>query len=810
MAQSSAQQNVVPLQDNLANPQVATTTPTTIATTYDGNAATIVVPFVADMAADAAGTLGVIQATTVEMTNIDYIVSVAVSDANAVKLLKAFKAEDTNTGLNSTGAELQVDMVPAKASGFKAALKAAITANSITANKTMYNYIKDESYKDTLDALGFDTLADLLSASDLTAFDVELDVSGGASNMFNKMNEDDGALRKAIFTQIKEAQIEDYLNDLVGAYAGDICGAWVAEYDPSGNDISGGFDVTGVYQGDISAGVWYDGTTSIDEQPTLTLTYVGPDISGAFDICGNYKGDLSAGWINIVNLVSYVGTDVSFNAYDLDNNKLADLSEGLTYNLAQTPTTAYEGPDQDLSGHYDITRTRVPDLSAGFVYLHDGSDAPVAVYIGPDQTATNSNSQQVDISYGFVLDPSDNPVYVGFDVSGGWDYDGELLPDVSAGWSHRYPNASGVYNLIVPRSEYVGPDISGGFDICGEYLEDLSAGFIIYYGVPGQRVPDVLHNGTDVTGQVDLAGNPLPDLSAGFAYTLYPGVVYVGPDVSGGSSGGVYQGDLSAGFVIVNGVAVYEGPDVSGFKFHTGQALPDLSAGFTYRYANGRAFPDTRYDSTNNLTYYDIGGNEQTMNAGFKARYAGDKLIPDQKYIGPDQTNVANPNWDLHPEDNEQFVDLSAGLVYNYQGDVSGATLNAIGADGVGSLLNNPEAITTMEFLPLKRGDTMAFVFDVVVGKVASKVGAWSLPTMGAAVTRIAGDNPTNSNPAGDSTMAGGIASINVGGSVGSGTLTFTAPTKRRVALKVRLGTSGTTRFTVDASKVPQKAIALA
>lgn len=194
--------------------QIAEVAPVyTVSTGSEG----VVVPFVADLYADASGTVGTLQQVTVTMTGIDEVFNVTVSDADAVKILNAFTITDISAGYKEDNrAEVKVDMKEAGESNFIAGLAAAIADNASRATtagvsgESLYAWLKRETRKDTVDLLSYDSLANLLEASDLLTYDIAVDASGAASNMFDKMVEGSAAYRKAIFTQISKTNIDEY------------------------------------------------------------------------------------------------------------------------------------------------------------------------------------------------------------------------------------------------------------------------------------------------------------------------------------------------------------------------------------------------------------------------------------------------------------------------------------------------------------------------------------------------------------------------------------------------------------------------
>jgi hypothetical protein len=212
----------------LQNPQVGNTT-ITLAT--DAASQTYVAPFIASMYAAADGTVGVLQRANVTVTGVDETFDICLSAADSVKLLNAYRVYKSDAGaidaVLDTSAGVTVDMRSADAAEvFRAAVRAAlesalstgehmpVDAEQVAAKRTIEAYLKRETYVDTRDQLAFDTLANLLEASDLASFNMELDVSGAAADMYNKMNGEGvnaPRYRRTLFTQLPESNTEDYL-----------------------------------------------------------------------------------------------------------------------------------------------------------------------------------------------------------------------------------------------------------------------------------------------------------------------------------------------------------------------------------------------------------------------------------------------------------------------------------------------------------------------------------------------------------------------------------------------------------------------
>jgi hypothetical protein len=192
-----------------------------------------IAPFIASMYAAANGEVGVLQRANVQITGVDETFDLCLSAEDSVKLLNAYRVykEDAGEidGVLDTSAGVVVDMRSADvAEMFRAALRTGLEsalstgdhmpvgAEQVAAKRIIADYLKRESYVDTRDQLAYDTLSNLLEASDLMSFNMALDVSGASADMYNKMN-DSGVgsnaprYRRTLFTQLPESNTEDYL-----------------------------------------------------------------------------------------------------------------------------------------------------------------------------------------------------------------------------------------------------------------------------------------------------------------------------------------------------------------------------------------------------------------------------------------------------------------------------------------------------------------------------------------------------------------------------------------------------------------------
>jgi hypothetical protein len=206
----------------------------------------VVVPFIANLYADAAGTVGTLEQVSVSITGLDMVFDVTLNETLSKKLLNGFEIHDVSgENFDASAADIEVNMSVSGADGFKEALAAILAEAGMdcssqadalytspagaarynsAAGSSLKTYLENQTAKDTVDLLGYDTLSSLLEASDLMSFDIAIDASGGAADMHTKMshdaatNADAPRFRKAIFAQIPIQNIRDYLLDSSGSH----------------------------------------------------------------------------------------------------------------------------------------------------------------------------------------------------------------------------------------------------------------------------------------------------------------------------------------------------------------------------------------------------------------------------------------------------------------------------------------------------------------------------------------------------------------------------------------------------------------
>lgn len=189
-----------------------------------------VVPFIGSMYADASGTVGVLKQQVVTITDIDEEFNITLSAADAVKVLNLFKVEDVDVsgaafGASGETARIQVRVDASGSADFKTALMGIIDSTNISnGTLSLYNWLKAEARRDTVTLLSYDTLGNMLEASDLTSFDIDVDASGAAADLHDKMrdasdNETGQKRLNALFLQLPRANVEAYLDVSNGQYS---------------------------------------------------------------------------------------------------------------------------------------------------------------------------------------------------------------------------------------------------------------------------------------------------------------------------------------------------------------------------------------------------------------------------------------------------------------------------------------------------------------------------------------------------------------------------------------------------------------
>lgn len=268
----------------------------------------LIVPFIAELCADASGTVGTLQHVNVTMSGIDEIFDVKVDAADAIKILNAFRITDISAGYGADK-RAEVKVVMKNDQLFKEGLRAALVGSTAARNASgapnLYNWLRAESRKDTVDLLSYDSLANLLEASDLLSYDIAIDASGAAENMYDAMNGSGASaplFRKAIFTQIEKSNIDAYLGvsdgyninednvtqlDFLPLLKGDkmtfVFDVTVGEYSLGVTPTSGAKITSVVNDASVSSGVsgTYGGPTNTQQSSVISAAADGVKYSDA-------------------------------------------------------------------------------------------------------------------------------------------------------------------------------------------------------------------------------------------------------------------------------------------------------------------------------------------------------------------------------------------------------------------------------------------------------------------------------------------------------------------------------------------------
>lgn len=209
-----------------------------------------VAPFIASLNADASGTVGVLETQQVSITGIDNAFSILVTNGQAARLLNAFRITDADLS-GGQYADVTVTMDPSGQANFLSALTTILSSADLkdSSNNSLYSWLKAEARADTVLMLSYDRLANLLEATDLLTFDIAIDASGGASDLYTKMSATDSTTnnrREALFRQIDRTEIEAYLTASTDGIAASLEGVTTLRFLPlkKGSKLTFVFDAT--------------------------------------------------------------------------------------------------------------------------------------------------------------------------------------------------------------------------------------------------------------------------------------------------------------------------------------------------------------------------------------------------------------------------------------------------------------------------------------------------------------------------------------------------------------------------------------
>jgi hypothetical protein len=280
-----------------------------VTTSYSGVQTNLVVPFVANMYADASAQMGVLQRQDVTITGIDDVFDICCSLVNAANLLNAFSVKDVDVlGNLGLSAEVAVDFAD-PSSSFMTALSLVIAdgdqnnAATDASGVPLHKYLTDETHSDLLSMLAHNQLADMLEASDLNVT-IALDASSGAANMTSALSASGGYVpqyRKAIFAQIPEYTVEQYIKVSNGI-------------DASGLEDVSGLNFLPLLVGDVLTFV-FDVTVGQYNMGSNSMPQHGANVQRVFrDNNTNYPSSIAdASWNSVDANGNPIGWDISFN-----------------------------------------------------------------------------------------------------------------------------------------------------------------------------------------------------------------------------------------------------------------------------------------------------------------------------------------------------------------------------------------------------------------------------------------------------------------------------------------------------------------
>jgi hypothetical protein len=268
----------------------------------------------------------------------------------------------------------------------------------------------------------------------------------------------------------------------------------------------------------------------------------------------------------------------------------------------------------------------------------------------------------------------------------------------------------------------------------------------------------------DKVFDVDLSGADAVDFLSGFAVRDM--------DVSSGGVDAVY--DPSAHVI----VSMRDGTAKDDFQAALLKALNN--AKYSTTSISDYLTTETQTDVTRLLNY---DGLANLLEASVLQRFG----------IVLDTSNGSYNMWDTMNNGTEAqrralFTQLTEDRVHLY---------STVSGDGVNV---SRERVAVMNFLPLKDDDTLALVWDVIVGDYA---GDNTAPTSGSVITRRAGDYAPGTTLPYSATVAN-VENYIIGGTNSAqfnntnGSVSITRPTLRRIGVRIKVKTaSAATAFTV-------------
>lgn len=319
------------MASNLSNPQTSQNgAGQTGGSTAFTQAGQYIAPVIAVMNADASGNYGVLQRAKVTITNIDETFNYILSEEQSASLMNLFRVADADISRDankldaSANVDVSLNLAALDGDNFRTMIRTALSgalsstaslkvnSGAASTNLTPSQYLEYQAYKDALNALKYDKLADMLGADDFASFNMSLDMCGGAISLVDKLAAASAAIRKTLYTQLPESNTEKYLapsgsTDLSnGVFAAE--NVSVINFLPFvvGDKIVFVFDVT--VGAATAAG---NGTLSgVTGGPTVTRV----NADGALVPSNNESASSGAGaLVNEANAVGYTGS-LTFSA----------------------------------------------------------------------------------------------------------------------------------------------------------------------------------------------------------------------------------------------------------------------------------------------------------------------------------------------------------------------------------------------------------------------------------------------------------------------------------------------------------------
>ena len=218
------------MASNLSNPQTSQNgAGQTGGSTASTQAGQYIAPVIAVMNADASGNYGVLQRAKVTITNIDETFNYILSEEQSASLMNLFRVADAdisrvnNTLDSSANVDVSLNLAGLDGDNFKLMIRTALSgalsstaslkvnSGAVSTNLTPSQYLEYQAYKDALNALKYNKLADMLGADDFASFNMSLDMCGGAISLVDKLAAASAAIRKTLYTQLPEDNTEKYL-----------------------------------------------------------------------------------------------------------------------------------------------------------------------------------------------------------------------------------------------------------------------------------------------------------------------------------------------------------------------------------------------------------------------------------------------------------------------------------------------------------------------------------------------------------------------------------------------------------------------